>query len=161
MAQYADDNKGVIPPDPKALKPDWSEQTSGLAVLYPYAKTDRIFCCVKSKLPKSKDPKGYYKVYPAGATVSGPWYKASYDFWPQVYMFGANPGRFDVDMEDTSMNLYSWFSANSIAKAKDQGGPICSCLNHPLNIQGDEGVLSLNLKGGNVKFLAAGKYPWY
>jgi len=164
---YADDNNGYLPQYPKDLSSgsrSYAVQTDGFASLYAYTKSGAVFLCPNVKKydgTMTGSERGYSKIY-YGPTNSTQWFKGSYDFWPQIYQStNAKAAKLDVDLDDPTLNLYNWgYSAVKIQQAKELGGPLCDCLHHAMNTEGDQGVLSLNIKGGNVTFKPAGTYPW-
>lgn len=175
LAMYADDNRGFLPPSPRAVgggsaTHSWTSQRDGFEMLYQYTKAGEVFHCKKApkfngSLPDA-DQTGYYKVY-LGAPPNAQWFKASYHFWPHIYSLwdaAANkwlPGKLDADLYDPDLYLNrSGWKPENIQAARQLGGPVVDCFLHPLNMRGDEGVLMLNLTNGSVRFMSAAKYPW-
>lgn len=162
LTQYADDFRGFMPPAPKSWPgtTDFKKQYDGLGPLYPYAKTGKVFWCVKAS--KVNDPGTGYVLVQTPGTNPPQFFQASYHFWPHIY--GPNdylsPGRLDVDLDDPGIVLNNQFSAQSRQTAKEMGGPVVSDFLHAMSMKGDQGVLSLMIKGGNVKFSPAATYPW-
>lgn len=162
LTQYADDNKGYLPPYPKSWPgtSDFKKQYDGFEGLYPYAKTGKVFGCVKAS--KTNDPSTGYVLVREPLTNPARFFQASYHFWPHVYgpKNASGPGRLDVDLDDPDLYLNNTFSVQSRQRAKELGGPIMSDFLHTLSPKGDQGVLSLLIKGGSVKFSPAATYPW-
>ena len=167
IVMYADDNRGFLPPRPRAIDPNFNSQYNGWWNLQPYAKTDGIFLCKKA-VKWNGDPgvnnRGYSRVY-AGPQATGNFLKASYHFWPHVYAKlpydPETPARLDVDLDDPAIALNNMgLTPAKLQRAKELGGPLATCLLHSINIRGDEGIVALMIKGGNERFDAADKYPW-
>lgn len=173
LAMYADDFQGRLPLRPKGIDANWFTQYDGFACVIPYTKTEQIFVCPNAKKwngePGNQD-KGYSRIYNT-STASGPFIKASYHFWPQVYNYriGAvlypdrtqENGRFDCDLNDADLVLNNMgLSAQKLNSAKEMGGPLVNCLQHKINDANTEGVLALMIRGGHVKFMPAAEYPW-
>lgn len=170
LTLYADDSQGLLPTPPLARTPNWSKQEKGFGLLFDYSRKGEMFLCPNAReyddtpmgqAKREKDGEAIYQCY----RPNGLFFKASYHFWPQVYMrYDAAkndylPARFDTDLKDRSLYLWRAFP-NAVERCVELKGPLIYNFLHPYDSDGSRnGVLALSMKG-HVKFLPLDGYPF-